>query len=259
MENATEALMMGFAVLVFVIALTVSVTVFSQVKAVSDIVLYTRDETNYYDYQGVTGKAAQNRIVGLETIIPTLYKYNKENYTVLFREASYNEETGEFGNIKPLTLYYTPSTYKTRTNNILWGKTYDALMKNKYTPYITNGYNKEGSNEIFSFDIEEETLRHEPWTGSNDEVKENLDCFLYGQTYYNPNNNNVYIDYSKAPLTNGGFIAKYKNSQFVETIGEYKYSSTQADNNDTEDENGSVVSSLVKEKKKRIIIFTLIK
>ena len=188
MENATEALMMGFAVLVFVIALTVGITVFSQVKNVSDIMLYTQDETNYYDYQGAVGKASQNRIVGLETIVPTLYKYYRENYTVVFRQGSYNEETGEFGDLKPLIIYNTPSTYKTRTNVMLWGKSYDTLMKNKYTPYITGGYDKEGSKEIFSFDLEEETLRHEPWTGSFDKAKENIDCFLYGEVYKNTNN-----------------------------------------------------------------------
>lgn len=254
MENAAEALMMGFAVLVFVIALTVGITVFSQVRNVSDIMLYAQDETNYYDYEGAVGKTSQNRIVGLETIVPTLYKYYRENYTILFREGSYNEETGEFGNLKPLTIYNTPSTYNTRNNVILWGKNYDNLMSTKYTPYITGGYNKKGNKEIFSFDLEEETLRHEPWTGSFDKAKENIDCFLHGKKYNNPNNEQEYIDYSRSPLQTGGFIAKYKNKKFVETVGEYTYSSSQA--SDTED--GSTISSLAKQKKKRIIIFTLI-
>ncbi len=247
MENAAEALLMGFAVLVFALALSVGMTVFSNVKSVSDVVLYTSDETNYYDYQGATGKAAQNRIVGLETILPTLYKYYQENYTVCFREGNYDETTGEFSNTKPLTLYTTPSTYKTRTNTILWGNSYDSMMNAKYNSYFSGGYNKEGSKEIFSFDVEEETSRHEPWTGSLDKTKENLDCFLWGGIYKNPNNNSNYITYS-------GFINQHRNTKFVETIGEYNYSSNQA--NDTQD--GSTVSSLVKEKKKRIIIFTKI-
>lgn len=258
MENAVEALKMAFAFLVFGMALTISIISFSKVKATSDVVLYTKDETNYYDYQGATGKAAQNRIVGLETIIPTLYKYYKENYTVLFREGIYSEETGDFGDVRPLTIYKTPSTYSTKAGVILWGKSYDTLMENKYTPYITGGYNGKGNKDIFSFDLDEETLRHEPWTGSYDKAKENLDYFLYGNIYNNPNNNNLYIDYSKLPLQNGGFIAKYKNKRFVETVGEYTYSSSQANNGGTEDEDGSTISSLVKQKNKRIIIFTLI-
>ena len=75
MENVSEALMIAFGVLIFVLALTVAINSYNRVKAVSDVVLYTKDEMNYYDYQGATGKASENRVVGLETIIPTLYKY----------------------------------------------------------------------------------------------------------------------------------------------------------------------------------------
>lgn len=76
-----------------------------------------------------------------------------------------------------------------------------------------------------------------------------------GEKYKNPNNGLEYKDYQYA---NGkSFMEQYKNKQFLETIGEYAYSSTQTNaNNDTQD--GSSISSLVKQKKKRIIIFTLI-
>lgn len=255
MENAVEALKMVFAVMVLVMALSVSMISFNKVKATSDIVLYTQDETNYYDYQGAVGKAAENRIVGLETIIPTLYKYYKENYTIIFRQGKYNEETGEFGSLRYLPIYTTPSSYKTNNGrSYLWGKadgvqsTYDTLMQNKYNSYFTNGYKETGNKQIFSFDLEEETLRREPWTGSYYKALENLNCFLSGGTYKNPNNNSDYIKYT-------GFANQYKNDKFVETVGEYTYSSSQTDS--TED--GSIVNSLVKEKKKRVIIFTLIK
>lgn len=282
MENAVEALKMAFAVMVFVMALSVSMFAFNNVKDVADIVLYTQDETNYYEYQEAKGKAAENRIVGLETIIPTLYKYYNENYTVVFRKGNYNEANGTFSNIEPLTLYTTPSRYRSGRNetlgSYLWGKkvegkeysTYDLLMYKKYNKYEydTNGNiiaensifdnvyksitDKRGNKDIFSFDLEEETLRHEPWTGNSDETRKNLDCFLNGGIYYNPNNNERYIEYTT------GFIKEYNNAKFVETIGEYTYSSSQADNYSTEDEEGSTINSLVKEKKKRIIIFTLI-
>lgn len=254
MENAVEALKMVFGVMVLVMALSVSMISFNKVKATSDLVLYTQDETNYYEYQGATGKAAENRIVGLETIVPTLYKYYKENYTVLFRQGNYNTETGEFSNLTYLPVYTTPSSYKTSNKKTyLWGKedgeqsTYDTLMQNKYQNYFSSGYKEKGNTEIFSFDLEEETLRHEPWTGSYEKAMENLSLFLSGVTYQNPNNNSKYI-YTD-------FMNKYKNEKFVETIGEYTYSSSQTE--DTED--GSSISSLAKEKKKRIIIFTLIK
>lgn len=284
MENAVEALKMAFAVMAFVMALSVSMVSFNKVKETSDIVLYTKDETNYYEYQDAKGKAAENRIVGLETIIPTLYKYYKENYTVVFRQANYDYDTGAFSNVEPLTVYTTTSRYRSgepskKDHGIyLWGKqvdgkeysTYDLFMYKKYNKYtyengndtvdpsifdkvydaIDNNY--KGNKQIFSFDIEEETLRHEPWTGSNDKAKENLKYFLEGGKYINPNNNTTeYINYGD------GFIANYGEYKFVETIGEYTYSSSQV--NGTEDEKESSINSPVKEKKKRMIIFTLIK
>lgn len=263
MENAIEALKMAFAVMAFMLALSVSIISFSKVKEVSDIVLYAKDETNYYEYyqdfDGKNGKEAENRVVGLETIIPTLYKYYKENYTVIFRQANYIE--GDFSNIKPLPVYTTKSNDKTSNGTILWGtnkkdekgntyNTYEKLMNDKYGINIEGyKYSPLTNKKIFSFDLEEETLRHEPWTGSYEKARENLDCFLSGGIYKNPNNNSDYIKYN-------GFINEYKNAKFIETIGEYDYSSSQSNSSDTED--GSSINTLVKKKKKRVIIFTKI-
>ena len=257
MENAVKALEMAFAVMIFIIALSVSMYAFNNAKKTSDIMLYAQDKTNYYEYQGAKGKTAEDRIVGLETIIPTVYKYYKENYTVLFRQGNYNTQTGELSNLRYLKIYDTPSKSKSSTNGVvLWGtsNTYDTLMQNKYAQFFDGGYTQSLNTEIFSFDLEEETLRHEPWTGNYSKVRKNLDCFFNGEKYKNPNTGLEYKDYQYA---NGkSFMEQYKNKQFLETIGEYKYSSTQSNaNNDTQD--GSSISSLVKQKKKRIIVFTL--
>lgn len=141
MENAVKALEMAFAVMVFVIALSVSMISFNKAKATSDIVLYAQDETNYYEYQGENA-SEKNRIVGLETIIPTLYEYYKgENYTVVFRVGDYNETTGEFSNLNPLPIYTNNTKYSEVKDS--WGRevegkgysTYDLLMYKKYNKY----------------------------------------------------------------------------------------------------------------------------
>lgn len=247
MENATQALIIAFTVLVFVIALTVSMVSLNSVKRVSDTILYTKDETNYYTYTDVKGKAKENRIVGLETIIPTLYKYHKENYTVVFKTAKYNEAEGTFSEIEYLPVYTVQS-------NRNWQETsYKTLMIDKYYGKGNDNASQQyelKKQQIFSFDMDEETLRHEPWTGSEDKIQENIRCFLNGETYKNPNNGSPYKNYSESPLINGGFIAKYKDKKFVETIEEYKYTSSQASE--------STLGSLTKEKFKRMIVFTLI-
>ena len=228
MENATDALKMAFAVIVFVIALTIAVMMFSQLNQVSKLVVSSSDITKYYEYEVATDEE-QTRIVGLETIIPTLYKYYKENYTVLFLDK----------NGKPLSLYVS------QTNRDLWSKEgsigkYYTTNENRYATYDLK--------PVCAFDVDEETIRHEPWTGSLSDYKENLDAFLNGGTFYYKSGGTDSA--GRKGYEYSGFIKAYKNCKFKETLGEYKYNST----NDESNEN---TSSLLKNRKKRVIIYQL--
>ena len=171
------------------------------------------------------------RIVGLETIIPTLYKYYKENYTVIFR---YNNNDGENSYI-PL--------YETQTNIKLWSGygTEDA--------YINRYYDDDYDTRVCAFDVDEETRRHEPWTGGTDYYKQNLDMFLSGGIYTYPDGSGNSYDYGKI-IGKGGFVEKFKEYQFRESLGEYTYNSVSSDD--------VAGATDVKGKTKRVIIYTLI-
>lgn len=84
MDNAVDAIIMAFSVFVFVIALTMSMYMFSQISSTSEILLYYSDKTNYYDNIEIATNTLEQttRTVGTETIIPTLYRYYKENFCV---------------------------------------------------------------------------------------------------------------------------------------------------------------------------------
>lgn len=89
MENVTDALYMGFAALAFVLALSISISAFNRVTEVSQFMIDTRDrETGYtyVKYQDESGNLQIDRIVGAETIVPTLYRAFDENYIVRFLE-----------------------------------------------------------------------------------------------------------------------------------------------------------------------------
>ena len=91
MENASQALIIGFSMLIFVIALTICITMFSQARATSDFVIFKSDETSYYEYDIIDENSRKNtRVVSLETIIPTLYRYYKEDYRVNFIDSEEN-------------------------------------------------------------------------------------------------------------------------------------------------------------------------
>ena len=87
MDNAIDALKIAFAVLIFVIALSVTMNAFSQAKTVSDYVFYMADKTNFYEYIS-ENRNADYRVVSGETIIPTLYRYYKENFNVIIKDAN---------------------------------------------------------------------------------------------------------------------------------------------------------------------------
>ena len=81
MENATDALYMGFAVLAFVVALSLSIFSFSEVISASQTIIDARDKTTLYSYIEPQGT---ERTVTREDIIPTLYRAYYENYMVKF-------------------------------------------------------------------------------------------------------------------------------------------------------------------------------
>lgn len=232
MENAVDALKMGFAIFVFTLALSLAMYMFTKARETANIVLQSSDVSKYIDYTDSSSINSgvlieDDRIVGLETIIPTLYKYYKENYTVIFLKSDGKT---------PLDIY------ETQTEPTLWSTGYT----NKY--YVDNQ-----DLRVCSFDVDEETRRHEPWTSSNATIKTNIDHFLKGGKYtykvsssFYPNGEIVY-DYGQ------GFIKKYQQYKFRESIGEYSY------NDITSQINGEETSGItnVKQKKKRVIIYTL--
>ena len=88
MENAAEALKMAFAVLMFVLALTLCISSFSQAREAVDSIITIKDRETSYTY--VTASKDGTRTVGAETIVPTLYKAYKENFEVHFVDAEGN-------------------------------------------------------------------------------------------------------------------------------------------------------------------------
>lgn len=83
MENATEALKMAAAVLVFVLAMAISITAFGEARQTTQTILNYRDRE--YDYSYVENNGQTQRIVSAETIVPSIYKAYKENYKIVFR------------------------------------------------------------------------------------------------------------------------------------------------------------------------------
>lgn len=98
---------------------------------------------------------------------------------------------------------------------------------------------------VCAFDVNEEIQRHEPWTGNSIENKKMIDKFIQGGTYkYNTSSGEKEIRFDG--------LYKYKNSKFKESLGEYEFDVSNGETSDADFNSG-----LLKNKKKRVIIFTL--
>lgn len=84
MENAIDALLMAVAVLVFIIALSVSLTTLAQAKSTADIVLFYSDRENFQTPLRDTNNNVNNggRNVTVDTVIATIYRCAKEKFAV---------------------------------------------------------------------------------------------------------------------------------------------------------------------------------
>ena len=85
MENAVDALKMAAGVLVFVVALSISISTFGQARQSAKMIVDNTDRE--YDYRYVEalkkdGNIVTQRTVRGETIVPSIYKAYIENYII---------------------------------------------------------------------------------------------------------------------------------------------------------------------------------
>lgn len=98
MENGAEALLMAFAVLIFIIALSVTLTTLSQAKSTADIVLFYSDRENFQTPLGADPDNASDggRNVGVDTVIATIARCAKEKFSVKIIDGAGTDDVYNF-------------------------------------------------------------------------------------------------------------------------------------------------------------------
>lgn len=197
MENAIDAIKMGFGMLVFVIAMSAAMYLFTIASSTAKVLLYSADKTNYYYNIQVTNANATTRIVNVETIIPTLYRYFKENFAVQIYDKA--------GNLTQIFDLNIEGKVR-RASGITGAKTSEqtALLSlygvsgGAGTPIATNPY-----------------LFEAPWIGNTSkDIKTRVDLYINGECGYI---NGTKVDYRQNNLKN------FVNSSFIEQFTEYTY------------------------------------
>ena len=198
MENITDALYMAAAFLVFIGAFSYSLYMVNKLNTTADTLVYRLDETNYYDSLDLTELIADSdnttnsyKIVSIDSIIPVLYKYYRESYTVRILNTN-----GEL-----LQLFDTTVDGEVMTATNLLSSRRTDRQKALLSLY--------GDSDKACY------MYGAPWLGStNKDTKERIDMYISGDSGYI---NNTWVDYS------GNYLRQYENRQFQEIFSEYTY------------------------------------
>ena len=239
MEDAVHAIIMAFSVMVFVIALTVAVYMFQQATSTADTLLYFADETNFFDnIEILEADERTDRIVDIDTIIPTLYRYYKENFCVkIYDGDSVNTLIQVFdvnleGEVRQAAAVSSGSASKKQ-----------KALNNMYNnPNLT-------THPYYLFEA--------PWIGSTDEdIKTRIDYFINGEAGYINNSYVNYIDnkFYKAKERNRMAATEDQKVFFKENFIRYTYTGDTITNDD-----GEILVEGAQPKDKIVIIYTATK
>ena len=253
MEDAADALKIAFAVLVFAMGLAVFFNMASLAKNTSDTVFLSIDKSNYYQYS-TDIKIQDNRIVKLKDIIPTIYRYNKENYGVTIIDktgnliARFDIDTENNAQLWKNLPHITNDKEKIEKfkNDILsyFKKIYtacgfiDKAPQNIETDIFLKVYGENGSNQDFSVE----------WNGNDESILKRLKMDIFGV--------DSGLERHKAICNGQGLFKKYnQESEFIEYVleidqNEYINEAGNAVNNNIENE---TVVYLRKQNKMEII------
>lgn len=184
MENAIDALKIAAGVLMFVLALTISISCFSQANESVTAIVKMNDNEFKIAFDNIQPSNNLTRIVGIETILPTMYNaYEKsESFVIYFKDSDGN----------PMPIYY-------KTNG-------------------SNEREKDALNEDITVDYIGTRLEN------YDDYVKHLDMILAGKDNYKIVDEDFVNKYSNQFIDTkypNGFLDYIKDKKFEEKLGEY--------------------------------------
>ena len=212
MENAVQSLKMGASVIIFIVAITISFTMFSKAKATTDSIIKTQDRQAYLDSPEVnggilytssedikTGSIATmttdgNRIVKAQDVISVLYRYWLEHYNVTIIKG--NEIISRFDSDTEARIQNLPNSgpiIDDETGEQLRDEagelqTVDKVL-DKYAANISNNLKSEftinGQHLKNLYEIDSNTNKKfgAPWLGGDAEIIKRVNAELDGKNY----------------------------------------------------------------------------
>lgn len=153
MENSVEALKMAAAVLIFVLALTITISTFTLATQTLNKIFTAQDADQYVTVKDNEGNDIYlnfvnfdggTREVGVETIVPSIYRAYKENYSIyffdsdgkallLYEDVNYIDlEKEHYASAEAAIENVENLLYKQGLYNYLQGKTFNEKLGEYY-------------------------------------------------------------------------------------------------------------------------------
>ena len=204
MENAVEALKIAGAVLMFILALSLSISCLSSANssALNIASMYSRER----EYRYVKPASDFTRTVGIESIIPAMYQAYEENTEIYFKDKNGN----------PLPLYYKTNQYGKRVDSE--GNTVD----NGSTRAVTINY----------INLEKEQIGNDKGKSAKQVAADHLSMILAGKNNWKRQysgdtqmldmlSDTKYGNQLMESVYPNGLYDYLKDKTFVENLGEY--------------------------------------
>ena len=226
MENAVEAMKMGFAMLLFVMAMSASMYLLNSASSTSQALLYYADETNYLDNIEIQSDITK-RTVDVETIIPTLYRYYKENFAVKI----YNKQ----GKLTQIFDVNVEGKVRKAAGTLQSNRTGEqrALM---FLYGVNDATGRPSEDNPYLFEA--------PWIGNTSkDIKTRVDLYVKGEC--------AYINGTKVDYTQNNLLNQFASSQFQEEFIEYAYKGDTI----TSDDGTESITGNTKPENKIVIIY----
>ena len=214
MENAAEALKMSAAVLIFIIAIATSFSIFGTAKQTSDSIITMRDKQAYLEsaevdngilYTSSTAIKSENvngvntnstaikssnvngvntngdRLVGKEDVYSTIYRYAKEKYGVTIMNTSGKIYVRFDSNTENVMRQYDKITEE-GLNKYL-----ETLKSNLKTSYVSStSFTKSELENLYKLtNSNGRTTYGAPWYGNDEEIQKRINFNINGGTYEN--------------------------------------------------------------------------
>lgn len=166
MENGVEALKLASSVLIFVIAITITISAFTMAAQALNRIFASQDADKYVQMVDDKGNSyflnfvrfgGGTREVGIETIIPSIYRAYKENYAIYFynsdgtgftirtetkNEGTSDEEKISINYIDAEKESHDPDKLEEDINKLLYGENglYEKLIGKTFTEKLGEYY-----------------------------------------------------------------------------------------------------------------------